>query len=447
LGSLKAIIYKKQLGNSVDFQKQLKYIDEVGAVQDLRTIVISDSRDSPIVCATLLIGDGAVGEIGNYVMRRHNANYYLTTIIKSKATNVYALNVNPATQTSQSTITVRSYRNRECSGRRLDDLIFDNRNVDFWNRLHFPVNVQSLQLGAQCYNLDDSSFHRSKEAFLTRYTDGNSESENDNEIDRAPVPVADIDMELVQHTPFHPTEVKLRATNLKRKYGEYKIHSLYVKENDGVNCGSIGEVYSIFDQKRKTEPSKFAKIHSNYKIGDLSSRHTHFNDLDEADAEYFDSNLPLLGKNSIVGRSLAFYHKNGDVISCYNISTSDPIRVYTATLSDANHNVTFTFQQSAVDEHDFTRVRIDSQIYGKVIRSEVIAENSLVADLNVSKFDVNLDDTDSDGANSNDANTTGINPTGINPTGINPTELPNLTQTQTTEFIKYRASPDDFSGF
>ena len=76
LGSLKAIIYSEKPNRSIDFQKQLKYFDKIGAVQDLRTIVISDSSDSPIVCATLLIGDGAEGEEGNYVMRRHNANYY-----------------------------------------------------------------------------------------------------------------------------------------------------------------------------------------------------------------------------------------------------------------------------------------------------------------------------------------------------------------------------------
>ena len=281
------------------------------------------------------------------------------------------------------------------------------------------MNIQSLQLGSQCYNLDKNSFHRSKDAFLTQ-TDENPESRNDNEIDRAPLPVANIDMKFVQHTPFHPTEVKLRASNLKQKYGEYKIHSLYVTENDGFNCDSIGEVYSILDQKRKSEPSKFTKIHSNYKIGDLSSRHHHFNDLDEADAEYFDMNLPLLGKNSIVGRSLAFYHKNGgdntdNVISCFNISTSDPVRVYTATLTDANHNVTFTFQQSAVDEHDFTRVRIDSQVYGKVIRSEIISEKSLLIAENLN--------VNSDGGDSTD----------INSTDINSTELPNLTHTEISE--------------
>ena len=279
--------------------------------------------------------------------------------------------MNPATQTSQSTIIVRSYDGRECSGNRLDDLIFDNQNVDFWNRLHFPSNVHSLQMGQQCYNLDSKTFHPAKPAKLTNFDEKpliNSKTGNFH--------IAEIDMQLLQHTPFHPTEVKLRATNLKRKYGHYKIHDLYVKQNDGYKCDSIGDVYQI-DSKRKTENSKFTKIHSNYKIGEISSRHDHFNDLDEAEGEYIDLNLPLLGKNSVVGRSLAFYHKDtAEKIVCYNITTGDPVRVYTAKLLDADHNVTFTFQQSAVDEHDFTRVRIESRIYGKVIRTEKTNENN-----------------------------------------------------------------------
>ena len=98
-------------------------------------------------------------------------------------------------------------------------------------------------------------------------------------------------------------------------------------------------------------------------------------DLDEAESRYLDTNLPLLGKNSIIGRSLAVYHKNGGVVSCYNITTSDPVRIYRARLRDSNHNVTFTFQQSAVNEHDVTRVRIESQVFGKVIRRLTGNEN------------------------------------------------------------------------
>ena len=78
LGSLTAIIFNSK-NESIDFQKTLTYTDEISAVQDLRTIVISDENENPIFCSSLLIENG--GE--NYVMRRHNANYYRRNGIKS----------------------------------------------------------------------------------------------------------------------------------------------------------------------------------------------------------------------------------------------------------------------------------------------------------------------------------------------------------------------------
>ena len=84
LGSLTAIIYVEKPGQSIDFQKSLVYNDEISAVQDLRTLVISDEKENPIICSTLLVHDDEHDVHGNYVMRRHNANYYVKVeILKS----------------------------------------------------------------------------------------------------------------------------------------------------------------------------------------------------------------------------------------------------------------------------------------------------------------------------------------------------------------------------
>ena len=179
---------------------------------------------------------------------------------------------------------------------------------------------------------------------------------------------ATISAVISQASPFHPTSIKLEMKELKREYGSYKIHELFVPTRDPYKCDSIGSVYDVRDQTNPTglpkEPARFTQIHSNYAVGDLSTRHDGLSAFDEIETTYHDFNLPLLGKNSVIGRSLAFYHANGQIISCHNLTRADDVqRVYTATLSDRTHNVTFLFRQDGADEHAPTTVSVRSVVH------------------------------------------------------------------------------------
>ncbi|TSK67260.1 Superoxide dismutase [Cu-Zn] [Bagarius yarrelli] len=129
-----------------------------------------------------------------------------------------------------------------------------------------------------------------------------------------------------QVSPFDPTTVSLNLTNLNRRVGPYHVHLFPtpdIRSPSESTCSNdnVGGHWNPFDVD--TRPSVYppppGSTHDHYEIGDLSSRHGSLSNRDDVQASFTDWNLPIFGKNSIVGRSVVLHEPDSTRFICSSI--------------------------------------------------------------------------------------------------------------------------------
>ena len=337
LGSLKYIIEDTENPDiPIDFTKPIPYTD-VREVQELRTLVLSNHNDNHFVCAPILLASQ------NYILKRNFDQFYLTTLVKSETASTFAINVNPSSQTTQTTIALKSYEGTECSGEPQDSLIFDSSIVDYWHRVNFRPTVLSILIGQKCISLENKGFFKSEP--VRARTD-------------------ELDFSIQQHSPFHPTEYKLSFEKNDSPYTDYKIHNYYVDPSDS-KCFSTGNPYDA-GMKLK-QKGYFERSHEDFHIGDLSSRHGSLRGMKQIDQKFVDHNLPLFGINTVEGRSIVFYNEDGMLSSCYNLTSDIPYYTYESHLHNPStlSKSKFVFRQAIGDNTNPTFLTVKSSSQGE----------------------------------------------------------------------------------
>ncbi|MBN3297235.1 SOD4 dismutase, partial [Amia calva] len=129
-----------------------------------------------------------------------------------------------------------------------------------------------------------------------------------------------------QASPFDLTEIKVNLTNLGKRVGAYHVHDFPVPQaktsaENLCSNDNVGGHWNPF--KVKTTDPTYPKVpgatHDLYETGDLSGRHGSLAGMDSFEATFTDWNLPLFGRNSIVGRSVVIHLTDGSRLLCGTI--------------------------------------------------------------------------------------------------------------------------------
>ncbi|KAG9346113.1 hypothetical protein JZ751_007931 [Albula glossodonta] len=131
-------------------------------------------------------------------------------------------------------------------------------------------------------------------------------------------------VQFLQRSPQGPMFINISLTSLAFRAGGYHVHMLPIK-NGGDPCSDENVMghYNPLSVNTAMSPSPGTGSVDQYEIGDISGKFGLLTGLDEKHTLYMDSNLPLSGPNSIVGRSLVIHYTNGSRMQCANISADN----------------------------------------------------------------------------------------------------------------------------
>uniref|UniRef100_A0AAY4DVY1 Superoxide dismutase copper/zinc binding domain-containing protein n=1 Tax=Denticeps clupeoides TaxID=299321 RepID=A0AAY4DVY1_9TELE len=114
------------------------------------------------------------------------------------------------------------------------------------------------------------------------------------------------------------TALNVSLSNLGSMAGGYHVHILPIL-NKTMPCSNdnIMGHYNPFSINISAGPPPTAGTTDQYEIGDISGKFGMLTNLNEQQGYYMDSNMPLLGPNSIIGRSLVIHYTNGSRLTTF----------------------------------------------------------------------------------------------------------------------------------
>ncbi|MBN3283990.1 SOD5 dismutase, partial [Polyodon spathula] len=126
-----------------------------------------------------------------------------------------------------------------------------------------------------------------------------------------------------QASPFDSTKIMVSLSNLKSLVGPYHVHQFPMpqrktSEENLCHNDHVGGHWNPFDVDTRNPdyPKVPGATHDMYETGDLSGRHGSMAGQDNFNSTFTDWNLPLFGRNSIVGRSVVIHHPNSSRLLC-----------------------------------------------------------------------------------------------------------------------------------
>lgn len=125
-----------------------------------------------------------------------------------------------------------------------------------------------------------------------------------------------------QLSPQGPTNLHVSLTRLDAKAGGYHVHLLPVKSGpEACSNENVMGHFNPYGINFTTSPSPGNSTVDQYEIGDISGKFGSLADQTQSENSYKDSNMPLSGPNSIVGRSLVIHYRNGSrLVQSYTIT-------------------------------------------------------------------------------------------------------------------------------
>lgn len=126
-----------------------------------------------------------------------------------------------------------------------------------------------------------------------------------------------------QVSPFDLTQIDVNLTNLDRKVGPYHVHLFPVSSVRSNPCSNdnVGGHWNPFtiNTSGSAYPKGPGSTHDQYELGDLSGKHMSLVNRTAIDVSFTDFNLPLFGRNSIVGRSVVIHLSDTTRFVCTSI--------------------------------------------------------------------------------------------------------------------------------
>lgn len=115
-----------------------------------------------------------------------------------------------------------------------------------------------------------------------------------------------------QLSPQGPTNLHVFLTRLEAKTGGYHVHLLPVKSGpEACSNENVMGHFNPYGVNISTSPTPGNGTVDQYEIGDISGKFGSLADQNQFQNHYKDSNMPLSGPNSIIGRSLVIHYRNG----------------------------------------------------------------------------------------------------------------------------------------
>uniref|UniRef100_A0A672YNV7 Superoxide dismutase copper/zinc binding domain-containing protein n=1 Tax=Sphaeramia orbicularis TaxID=375764 RepID=A0A672YNV7_9TELE len=130
------------------------------------------------------------------------------------------------------------------------------------------------------------------------------------------------DIRFTESIPQGPTTINVSLTELNAIAGGYHVHILPIipgSTNPCSNANILGH-FNPFAFNITNSPEPGSGTVDQYEVGDISGKFGMLTGLNQLQAVYMDTNLPLRGPHSIVGRSLVVHHSNGSRLRCADIS-------------------------------------------------------------------------------------------------------------------------------
>ena len=177
-----------------------------------------------------------------------------------------------------------------------------------------------------------------------------------------------------QTSEYEPTHVNISFSNLQGIASGYGVHEWPVPVQltaDEAVCssGKVGSHYNPFNIDTKTSPPSGTGTPDQYEIGDLTGKYGTYSKLDDLNEFYrnfTDDNLLLFGKNSVVGRSLVIYKKDGSRWICSTlVQSGEKIRAVATFMYPVIGRIVLT--QDAKDKYADTQVFVELNYANGVI--------------------------------------------------------------------------------
>ncbi|KAF7641969.1 hypothetical protein LDENG_00267270 [Lucifuga dentata] len=137
-----------------------------------------------------------------------------------------------------------------------------------------------------------------------------------------------------QASPFDVTELRVNLSNLRSRVGPFHVHNFPVTsegQSGSSLCSNdnVGGHWNPFglNTSDPTYPKQPGSTHDMYEIGDLSNKHVSLEGKNAVDMVFQDFNLPLFGRNSIVGRSVVIHRTDGARYVCASIGYPGEVTV------------------------------------------------------------------------------------------------------------------------
>ncbi|KAM8962430.1 uncharacterized protein RCH25_037970 [Pelodytes ibericus] len=121
-----------------------------------------------------------------------------------------------------------------------------------------------------------------------------------------------------QTSDLDPTSISFTFSGLGSHAGGYHIHDLPVIAGSANPCSNelIRGHFNPFGVNMSASPPPGHGTDDEYEVGDISGRIGSLGDKDRMAKNYNDTNFPLSGSHSILGRSLVIHYSNGSRMQC-----------------------------------------------------------------------------------------------------------------------------------
>ena len=158
-----------------------------------------------------------------------------------------------------------------------------------------------------------------------------------------------------QRTPFDQTVVTVYLTGLGSQGGGYHVHVYPV--------GSLGQCSSLytgphFNPRNVSYTIIAPQTSDQYEIGDLSGKFGVLDNLDTVNFTESDPNIPLYGRDSIIGRSVVIHRQDGSRWVCANIEHNVAVLQASAVFTVGDHTLKMVLTQPADDPFADTTIFI-----------------------------------------------------------------------------------------
>ena len=159
----------------------------------------------------------------------------------------------------------------------------------------------------------------------------------------------------LQNSPYESTTVIVNINGLQGMAGGYHVHETPVGEGNLSGREQCSPIYTggHWNPRGVSYLNDIPPDHGTndqYEVGDLSSKHGSLNGLSNINEVYSDSDLPLFGKDSIIGRSIVIHFANNNSRwVCANINYSTPTVQTSSLLSVYGHTIQVLLIQPADD--------------------------------------------------------------------------------------------------